>query len=119
MSRTATRIRSSVQHELDQARRAERAGDATTAFRHLERGHVLGQALTREHVRVHLQMLRWGLRQRKPREVAGQAWRMVAAALFTALGLVPHGNTGGSDVNGLRPMPVPPDLQQLIDAARR
>ena len=59
------------------------------------------------------------LRQRKLREVAGQAWRTVAAALFTAFGLVPHGNTGGSNVSGLRPMPVPPDLQRLLDAARR
>ena len=41
-----------------------------------------------------------------------------AAALFTPLGLVPEGNTGGTDVNGLRRMKLPQDLQSTIAAAR-
>jgi hypothetical protein len=43
---------------------------------------------------------------------------MVLAAPLSMLGSIPVGNTGGSNVDGLRPMPVPADLQRIIDAAR-
>jgi hypothetical protein len=119
MSRFAHRIRASVQAELDAAHAAESRGEAALAFRHLERAHVLGQAATAEHVRVHWQMFLWAARQRKPAEAAGQLWRVVAAALLTGLGWVPEGNTGGADASPLRRLPIPDDLQRLIDAARR
>jgi hypothetical protein len=54
--------------ELLAAEKAEAQGNATAAFSHLERAHVLGQASTAEHVRVHWRMLLWGLRQRSLRE---------------------------------------------------
>ena len=117
MSTYAIRIRPFVQAELDAAALAEARGHFTSAFRHLERAHVLGQPVTREHVRVHWHMLRFALRQCLAAEAAGQAWRLGAAALFTAFGLLPMGNTGGADVNGFRPMPIPDDLRQAIAAA--
>ncbi|WP_341891665.1 DUF3703 domain-containing protein [Variovorax sp. YR752] len=119
MSRFARRIRSSVQFELDAARLAQAQGDAAAAFAHLERAHVLGQAATVEHVRVHWRMFRWAAHHRKPGEAVGQLWRLAAAALMTGIGWLPEGNTGGANVSGMRPMPVPPDLQQILDAARR
>ncbi len=119
MSRFAHRIRPSVRLELDAADRAEAHGEPELAFRHLERAHVLGQAATREHVRVHLRMFLWALRHRKPAEAWGQLWRILAAALKTGFGWVPQGNTGGAGVSGLRRMAIPPDLQRLIDDARR
>jgi hypothetical protein len=112
------RIRPSVSMELGAASAAEARGDFTTAFGHLQRAHVLGQASTLLHVAIHWQMLRFAIRQHKPGETWGQVWRCIGAAVFTAAGLVPSGNTGGSDVNGFRRMPVAPDLQHLIDAAR-
>lgn len=118
MSRFARRIRTSVQLELDAAHQAETNADPGVAFHHLERAHVLGQASTVEHIRVHWRMFTWGLRQRKPREALGQAWRLVGAALLTGIGWLPEGNTGGSNVSGIRSMPVPDDLQRLIEAAR-
>ena len=118
-NRFASRIRPVVALELEAAGNTEKQGLAGEAFRHLERAHVLGQASTVEHVRVHWRMLRWGLRQRRPREVAGQVLRIVGAATKTALGWVPSGNTGGADVSPFRPMPIAPDLQALLDAAHR
>jgi len=112
------RIHPSVQAELDAAVRREARGERASAFAHLERAHILGQASTFQHVRVHWAMFRWALRQDAAGEAFGQAWRMVAAALKTWLGWVPAGNTGGAQVSGFRPMPVPPELQRLIDAAR-
>jgi Protein of unknown function (DUF3703) len=119
MSRFARRIRSSVQFELDAANQAEARRETEAAFRHLERAHVLGQAATVEHVRVHWRMFLWATRHRKPVEAAVQFWRLVAAALLTGIGLLPKGNTGGANVSSLRRMPVPHDLQRVIDAARR
>jgi hypothetical protein len=40
------------------------------------------------------------------------------AAPLSLVGLIPTGNTGGGNVSGLRPMPVPADLLQIIDGAR-
>ncbi|NCT83017.1 MAG: DUF3703 domain-containing protein [Comamonadaceae bacterium] len=118
MTSFARRIRLPVSNELGAARFHEALGAPTTAFRHLERAHVLGQASTREHVRVHVAMLAWALRRRHAGEALSQLWRIAAAALLTPWGAVPPGNTGGADVPGWKPLPIPADLQRLIDAAR-
>ena len=118
MPRFARRIRSSVQFELDAASDADTRGEAQVAFQHLERAHVLGQATTVEHVRVHWRMFLWATRHRKVGEALGQFWRLAAAAAMTGIGRLPAGNTGGANVSGFRPMPIPPDLQRAIDAAQ-
>lgn len=112
MSRFAKNIRPYVDAEL----RAARAG-GPDEFAHLERAHVLGQASTREHVRVHWQMLRWALRHRDAREFFGQVMRMTGAATMTFIGLVPTGNTGGANVSPVKPMPVDPELAAIISRA--
>ncbi len=88
------------------------------AFAQLERAHILGQRYTLAHVRSHWWMLRVGWRRSDAQEGWGQIARIVAALLFSRL-WVPVGNTGGANVNPLRPMPVPADLQRLLDADRR
>lgn len=113
------RIRPIVQAELGAARRAAAQHNASGEFACLERAHVLAQSDTLQHVRVHAAMLRWGIRRRCAREVFGQLVRIVGAATKTMVGLVPQGNTGGTNVSALRRMPVPPDLQRILDAARR
>ena len=118
MTTFASRIGAHVQAELDAAAAAERRGNVASAFRHLERAHVLGQAATGQHVRVHLRMLRLAVRNRLAGEAVGQAWRIAAASLFTPIGRVPAGNTGGANVGGFRRLPVPQDLRRTLDAAR-
>ena len=117
MSSFGQRIRPFVQSELDAARHARSRHDASGEFACLERAHVLSQADTLLHVRVHTAMLLWGIHQRSAREVLGQLARIVGAALMTSVGLVPQGNTGGANVSAFRRMPIAPDLQRLIDAA--
>lgn len=112
-----SRISAFVDIELQAAQAAERCGEPLVAFRHLERAHVLGQRSTAEHVRVHMQMLAWGLRRNGGRELSGQLARIVGAAAKTWLGLIPRGNTGGTNVSACKPMPIPEDLMNLIDAA--
>jgi hypothetical protein len=112
------RIDPAVSTELRAASAQEAAGQTEVSFRHLERAHVLGQASTFQHVRVHAQMLTWAVRHRAPREAAGQVLRIIGAATKTALGWIPNGNTGGSNISPFKPLPVPPDLQKVLDGAR-
>lgn len=119
MTSFSSRIRPHVQTKLDAAHMSEQRGDFFTAFSELEHAHVLGQASTREHVRVHWHMLRFAWRNQQTREMVGQAWRLAAAAVFTPLGMVPRGNTGGADVSAFQRMALPPELAMAIDAARR
>jgi len=113
MTNFAVNIRPHVDAELRAA-----ALDPANEFAHLERAHVLGQASTHEHVRVHWRMLRWAMRHRDAREFAGQLLRIVGAATKTFIGLVPAGNTGGANVSAVRPMPLDPELAAIIDRAR-
>ncbi len=111
-------IRPHVQAELYAAQEAEAQGQPDVAFSHMERAHVLGQASTIEHVHIHSRMLLWGWRQRSFRECVGQALRIAGAATKTAVGLVPEGNTGGSNVSPFKRMPIPPELETIIRRAR-
>ena len=113
------KIRPHVEAELERSERALRGRDAAMAFSALERAHVLGQSVTSLHVRVHWRMFTFGWRQRNPRECAGQVLRLVGAATKTAFGLVPAGNTGGSNVSPFRALPVEPELAARIAVASR
>ena len=114
----ARNIRPFVDAELQTAAALAAQGRVQTAFTHLERAHVLGQASTMHHVRVHCRMLLWGLQQRDAKECLGQIFRIVGAATKTVFGLIPHGNTGGANVSPFKPMPLPPELEIRIRQAR-
>ena len=93
---------------------ARRAGRLDDAVRHLERAHVLGQRRTLLHMRSHWAMLTLAWHQRDVRELLGQAPRLLAALLFTSV-WVPEGNTGGTNVSAFRKMPIPQELQEILD----
>lgn len=89
-------------------------GNFSAAFTHLERAHVLGQTRVLPHVRSHWQMLKLEFARRRPLAVLGQGVRLVLAALGSAAGIVPTGNTGGTDVSMFRRMPIDPQLAALM-----
>jgi hypothetical protein len=105
-----------IDDEIASADKFAAAGDLAAAFSHLERAHVLGQASTWQHTRVHWRMLKLGLRMRSPREIWGQIIRIVGAATKTPFGIYPKGNTGGSNVWFFKPMPIPDDLKEKLDS---
>lgn len=111
-------IRPYVDAELRAAVETEALGQAAKAFAYLERAHVLGQASTVQHVRVHWRMFVWGWRRRSVRECLGQLLRIVGAVLLTAVGLIPEGNTGGSNISPFKPLPVPPELRTILQQVR-
>ena len=43
--------------------------------------------------------------------------RQMRATTKTVFGLVPVGNTGGSNVSPFKPMVIPEDLRHILDAA--
>jgi hypothetical protein len=118
MSRYANNIRPAVTRELELALSMESI-DPVGAFHHLERAHVLGQSSTGQHMRAHIAMLQWAVRQRAPGEFVGQVLRLVGAATKTAIGVVPEGNTGGANVSPFRRLSIPDDLRNQIASARR
>lgn len=118
MSEFGRRIRPYVEREILAAYQAEAQGKPDVAFSYLMSAHILGQTLTVEHVRVHWHMLLWGFRQRLVRECLGQLLRIVGAAIGTVVGLIPEGNTGGTNVNSFKRMPIPSELAALIEKAR-
>jgi len=88
--------------------------DLDNAFKCLERAHILGQSYILPHTRSHYWMFKIGLKRSDVREIVGQVTRMIASVLFSKI-WVPLGNTGGANVNPLKPMPIPKDLQKILD----
>lgn len=115
MRSNRTDLREQWAQERTAARAARQRTDAEDEWRHLERAHVLSQPMARPHVRTHLAMLGYGLRHRDGREIVGQLIRLVVAAPGTWTGRYPVGNTGGANVSALKPMPIPDDLQAVLN----
>ena len=119
MQRTFTqKIAPYINAELAKSKHANSIGDYQLEFAHLERAHVLGQESTFLHVKVHLLMLAWALRNISIREVIGQIVRTIGALLVTPSGLVPLGNTGGANVSPFKKMAIDPELAVLIKKAK-
>ena len=110
-----TDLRERWAQERTAARAAKQQTDAEDEWRHLERAHVLSQPMAVAHVRTHVAMLGYGLRRRDRREIIGQLVRLVVAAPGTWTGRYPVGNTGGANVSALKPMPIPDDLQAVLN----
>ena len=107
------RLKAAFSAEMQLARDYFRAGNLDSAFVHLERAHILGQRDTLRHTWNHWWMFRVGLRRGDFREVQGQVLRMLASLLFSRI-WVPEGNTGGSNVSPIKPMPIPAELRELL-----
>jgi hypothetical protein len=60
-------------------------------------------------------MLEVELRRRRPLAAFGQVVRIALGALGSAVGIVPVGNTGGSNVSMFKRMPIAPELQNILD----
>jgi hypothetical protein len=106
-----------VAFEAAMAEAADRLGKSEPgqALTLLERAHVLGQRDFALHWRVHVLMLRAAVALGDAREVGGQVMRLALTPIGHLLGRLPRGNTGRANVSAFAPMPVPPDLQQLLE----
>ncbi len=119
MNKFARNIADDVKSEILLAEAREAEGFAAKAFQHLESAHVLGQESTWWHVKVHCLMLSWAVRQNDAKECLGQLFRIIGAISKTALGLVPAGNTGGTNVSPFKKLPIKPEHQAAITKAKQ
>ncbi|CAN5169150.1 hypothetical protein BH11PSE11_BH11PSE11_18400 [soil metagenome] len=100
--------------EMKVARRLIDEGALDAAFARLEIAHVLGQRHVGRHVRSHWLMLKIGYQRRSTREIGGQLLRIILGAAGSSIGVVPTGNTGGTNISMFRQLPVSPELQILL-----
>lgn len=114
-----TGLRPHYAAEIANYRIAKRAADGATAWHHLERAHIIGQAYVVEHTHSHWLMLKTGWASRDGREIWGQIIRLLAGGLISLVGRIPTGNTGGANVPAERVMPIPPDLEALLKPYRK
>ena len=84
----------------------------------LEAAHVVGQMRFLPHLRVHTLMLHFAWRTRDWSEVVGQVMRLLLVPLGHAMGRLPIGNPGRSNISAFQPMPVRPDIAHAIALAR-
>ncbi|AOR25621.1 conserved hypothetical protein (DUF3703) [Formosa sp. Hel3_A1_48] len=60
-------------------------------------------------------MLKFGFRQKDTKEVIGQIVRLFVGGWKSFINHVPLGNTGGANVPPLKRMPIPKDIEKLLD----
>jgi len=90
--------------------------DLVHAWKHLERAHVIGQAYPLEHSYVHWKMLQFGFMIKNTREILGQIPRLLVGGVKSFVGKIPVGNTGGSNVPPMKPMPIEEDLAEILES---
>jgi hypothetical protein len=103
--------------ELRAYKNSLREGKLKSAWRSLERAHVIGQAYPYEHTYVHWRMLQFGVMIKKPREVIGQIPRLLIGGVKSFVGKIPVGNTGGSDIPPLKSLPIEKDILEIFQEA--
>jgi hypothetical protein len=97
------------------ARECLAASEPQTALTLLERAHVLGQRDFGLHWRVHVMMLRAAVDLADAPEVRGQVVRLLLTPIGHLFNRLPQGNTGRAKVSAFAPMPIAPDLQELLE----
>jgi hypothetical protein len=110
------KVRRLIEAEMAAFETARQAGDTSTAWRALERAHIVSQPYLGLHLNNHWAMLKFAINLRDAKEVFGQVVRLAVAPLGALTGRIPIGNTGRSNVSALQPMPVPDDLRAALDA---
>lgn len=104
-----------LKDEIMLARELMGSGNLEGACVHLERAHVLGQASVRWHVLAHWHMLKIAIRRHQGIAAMGQVARILLGAVGSAVGRVPIGNTGGSNVSMFARMPIAPELLLVME----
>ena len=112
-------IKKYIDAEVERAEKFVAENELGAAFVHLERAHILGQAITYEHTRFHFLMLKIGWKRKDLREIFGQIFRIVGASTKTPFGIYPTGNTGGANVSPFKTMPISDDLRTILRKIKR
>ncbi len=110
-----TEVRQAFDTEMKVAKELFAKQDLEGSFKHLERAHVLGQLYVIPHVKSHWWMLKVGFYRASGQEILGQAIRIIFGALGSAIGVVPIGNTGGTNISMFARLPIEPDIAKILN----
>lgn len=111
------RLRPYFQSELEAYTSNLAQQNLQTAWNHLERAHVIGQAYPWPHTYVHWKMLQFGISIKNWKEVLGQIPRLLVGGVKSFVGKIPVGNTGGANVPPLKPLPIDPEIMEMFKKA--
>lgn len=107
--------RAAFDNEIVMAKELLASDQLDASFAHLERAHIIGQTFVLPHATSHWLMLKVEFRRRRVVAAFGQIVRIVLGMLGSAVGLVPIGNTGGTNISMFKRLPIEPDVQNIID----
>ena len=100
--------------ELEKAKVLINEKRYSESFIHLERAHVIGQKNVVLHTVSHLQMLKVAFLSKDMKEILGQLFRLPLGIVGSLVGIVPIGNTGGSNVSAFKRMELPEDIKNMM-----
>ena len=108
-------LKEKIADEFLDAKKQLKSKDYQKAFSGFERVHVLGQRNVYWHTVAHVYMLKIGIANRDLPEIIGQLIRIPLGVLGSLIGIVPTGNTGGSNIGLFKKMIIPKDLEKYLD----
>ncbi len=88
--------------------------DLVSAWKKLERAHIIGQPWAVEHTVSHWKMLLFAFKIKNTKEIIGQLPRLYIGGIKSFVGEIPTGNSGGSNVHPLKKMEIPQDILQIM-----
>ena len=107
-------IKEAFSRELNNAKVLMKKKEYDTSFFHLERAHILGQSFVVQHSISHLYMLKIYLLKREYINSLGQLVRLLLGILGSLVGIIPIGNTGGSNISMFQRMEIPDDIREFM-----
>ena len=99
--------------QIELAKKTFKTKEFKVSFYHLENAHVLGQKHWLRHIISHYWMIIHGIKTKNIKEFFGQISRIIASVIFTNI-WVPKGNTGGSNISPIKPMPIRKELKKYF-----
>ena len=106
-------LKSEFYNQLQIGNKALKNKEDSIAFYHLENAHILGQQHLWRHTLSHYWMLVFGIKTKNYKEIIGQIFRVIASLLFTFI-WVPTGNTGGTNISPIKPIPIRKELEKYM-----
>jgi len=106
-------LKTEFHKQLKSGREALHLKKHTIAFYHFENAHILGQKHLWRHTISHYWMFVFGIKTQNTKEIIGQIFRILASLLFTLI-WVPKGNTGGTNISPIKPIPIRKELKKYF-----
>lgn len=110
-----SKTKTAYQVELQVFSKALSNKDWPTAWKHIERAHILGQYYVIPHLETHWLMLSLAIKTLNYKEILSQIPRLILAAPGSITGKAPKGNPGSGRIGIFTPSEIPEDLLEILE----